>query len=395
MLSMSIVGVVFVCLGLALSVFFSMNRRTWLPVALFVCHAAFAAFYCYYTLGYGGDAYSYYTTVYVEFGPGTDFVRWLTANARDALDATYLDLFMLFHIAGFVALVWFHDLCRDICHQSAALRRGSTALVFMPGLHFWTGAIGKDALAFLGIVTFIRATRREAPLSIGLGIGFLLCAMVRPHMAMLLAVSWGIALIVGARVSVMARAITLLMLATVGMTGVPWVAQYVGLDGVSADAMAEYVEKRQGLNLDGGSSVEIGDYPFPLQFLTLMFRPLFFDAEGLLGLVVSAENAIYVFLALWSAPNLRLALKAAPAPAFMRMNLIFWFSAVSVLGATLANLGLAIRQKTMVLPSFLILTLAALAVRRSSQRSTASYASGQPLVGRPLRPNVLPGRLSR
>ena len=70
---------------------------------------------------------------------------------------------------------------------------------------------------------------------------------------------------------------------------------YVGLQGADTASVESYIEKRQASNLEGGSSVDISEYSFPLQFFTYMYRPLFFDAQTIIALVVSAENAMSSF----------------------------------------------------------------------------------------------------
>ena len=45
-----------------------------------------------------------------------------------------------------------------------------------------------------------------------------------------------------------------------------------------------------------GSGINISNYPLILKLFTFWFRPLFVDAPGAMGLVVSFENMLYVAL---------------------------------------------------------------------------------------------------
>ena len=48
------------------------------------------------------------------------------------------------------------------------------------------------------------------------------------------------------------------------------------------------------------SGVDITSYSLPVQVFTFLYRPLFFDAPGLLGLIVSFENVFYLLITLRS-----------------------------------------------------------------------------------------------
>src|SRR5690606_925068 len=45
-----------------------------------------------------------------------------------------------------------------------------------------------------------------------------------------------------------------------------------------------------------GSGVDMSSYPLILKLFTFWFRPLFLDAPGILGLIVSLENLLYLLL---------------------------------------------------------------------------------------------------
>jgi hypothetical protein len=390
---MTAVGAVFLLLGISLSIVQSTSRRSWLPTWLFGYHTGFAISYWLYSLSYNADSVAYYngTRNFAELTPGTPFISWLTVFLRDTTGGSYFDLFMMFHLPGYLGLVKLFDMLRPFGEQSARLGRLATLVLFLPGLHFWTCAIGKDSLTFLGIVTFLASVHAANRLSLGAISGLAVCALARPHIALLLGASWGLALLFASRVNILVRVATLVALGAAVALAAPWVAEYVGLEGLDADAMDGYVESRQEMYAGKGSSVDMVDYPFPLQVFTFMFRPLFFDANGLLGIVVSAENALYLGLALWTMPRTFMTVWGGGATAFMRMNLVFWGAGVSVLGATISNLGLAIRQKTMVLPSFLLVVMTSLVIaRRVKVRTEQVVQPSNSRVGVGAQPRLLP-----
>jgi len=154
------------------------------------------------------------------------------------------------------------------------------------------------------------------------------------------------------------------------VAAMPQLQQFLALDTFDAESVAEYVQRRQEYNLGGGSSLDLSEYPFPIQFFTYMYRPLFFDANGILGLIVSIENLIYLIATLICIPRLVRLLSGTENAFFWRLNFFFWTLSTAVLATTTANLGIAMRQKTMVLPSLLVLVVGALLQRHPEERTS-------------------------
>lgn len=379
---MTVVGFFFVIVGLLLSVVLSMAFRSMVCVGLFIYHLAASIFYWNYSLTHSADAVGYYEHVPGddEFGVGTSFIRAMTSTLRDLFDASYLDMFMLFHLFGYIGIVLLYALCRQVLLEDDVLPRGRNALLlaiaFLPGLHWWTSAIGKDGLIFLGIVCFVwgAAEPRRRALSLTMGLG--LCVLVRPHMAVMLAAACALGVALSGDVPLRWRLTTTCLLLGGLILAIPLVGDFLRLETLDADTVADYVKERQGYNLAGGSSVDISSYGFVMQFFTYMFRPLFVDAQGALALVVSLENLFYLGGCLYYAPALIRTLWAGEGGFFVRFNFFFWLTATSILAATTSNLGIAIRQKTMVLPSLLLVLLVA-------SRSSAAQAAQVPATAEP------------
>jgi hypothetical protein len=358
-------------LGFLLSVGLSLWTGTFLCLALFAYHLVASIFYWHYSLTHSADSNGYYQFVPDGDGLGlsTRFVGAITAFLREMLSASYLDLFMLFHIFGYVGLVLLYVLCHRVLQDHPEGRYPELALkvgVFLPGLHFWTCAIGKDSLIFLAIVGVIWSLRSARRRAVVLLCGLALCFFIRPHIATALLGACALALVSSSDVPLRWRipAFGLVLIAL--WFAVPLLIDFLKLEDVSMGSVAEYIERRQGDNLDGGTSVDISTYSFPMQFFTYMFRPLFLDASGGLALVVSVENLLYLGLCLYLTPDVFRALWHGHGGFFMRFNFVFWLAATSILAATTANMGLAIRQKTMVLPSLLLVLLTAYATTAST-----------------------------
>lgn len=376
---MTIAGVLWLTIGVLLSIALSFSLRSPAPGVLFVYHLSAAFLSWLYSSNNPADSMDYYSTALsssLRPEVGTALIAWVTATLREALQASYLDLFMVFHLTGYLGVVILYQLLRVILSstelsstQSSTRRNLVWLFALLPGLHVWTSAIGKDAPVFLGVLCFmwgVFSSRGRVPLLL---VGLTICGVIRPHIAALLAGSATLALVLSRNVRPVWR-ITLILALAGGLWGaMPFLLSFVQLESVDAVSVRSYVEERQGMNLEGGSSEEIANYSFPFQWFTFLFRPIFVDASGLLALVASLENLVYLVALVLHAPSIVRLLFAGEHSFFVRFNFVYWAIGSSILGMTTANLGLALRQKMMVVPAMLLLIAAAHAQRVRSHEA--------------------------
>jgi hypothetical protein len=83
-----------------------------------------------------------------------------------------------------------------------------------------------------------------------------------------------------------------------------------------------------------------------------MYRPLFIDAPGALGILTSFENVFILFL------SIRMLFAIAPvwnkSSGFHKTALFFLVMAAFTLAQISGNLGIAMRQKAQLMPLFFI-----------------------------------------
>jgi hypothetical protein len=122
----------------------------------------------------------------------------------------------------------------------------------------------------------------------------------------------------------------------------------------------------QGLNLThrareltkATSGVDITNYSLPFQLFTFLYRPLFVDAPGMLGLFVSFENVFYLAVTLLMVTKLS-GWRFFIFGDFMAKGALYSFITVSIALAQISgNLGLAMRQKSQVMILFMFVVLA-------------------------------------
>ncbi len=363
-----------------------LNSRI-LPWALFVYHLFFTLVYWHYTLSHPADSKGYFRSIGKEIPlrAGTQFIEWTVNRLDTVFSASYLDYFFLFQLAGFLGICVLYRIFKEILlfPTSKRTKQLLLLLVFLPNLHFWTTAIGKDSLIFLGITLVVWGLIEYRTRIPALFSGLVLVYFVRPHVAGFLVMAVLMALLWGPGVNIRWR-----IMGTVIVTGIflyilPLIQDFLGLDEVTTKSVTGYLETRQGYNLEGGSSVDIRGYPLPLKILTYLYRPFFFDARGIMGLIVSVENVLYFLMTviavsrtLWSV------LWRYKFSFFMRFNFFFFLIGTLVFSMSIANTGIAIRQKTMLMPSFMVLAVTVYAIKQyyAGQKSRENPVPGEPVA---------------
>jgi hypothetical protein len=239
-------------------------------------------------------------------------------------------------------------------------------LLFMPSLHYWTSAIGKDSLFFLGICLSIWAAMQYKQRLIALSGGMLLMLAVRPHIAVIAAGAFAMAVMVDRRTRLIVKVPLLLL----SLAGAAFAAASVWstfrIDLTNVDALAEMMAGREAFaeTEDAGRTAVNAGYP--IRLLSLLFRPFFFDAGGALGLIVSFENLLFLILVLLIVFHLRTMTRLARNVPFVRYALVCSAGVAIVLAIGYYNVGLGIRQKaTMILPQVLIAFVAMQAFLRA------------------------------
>jgi len=331
-------------------------RLVWL---LTIWHTAFCIVYWVWSQTAPADSNTYFSNALSNnyaWRPGTTFVTSFTKIFADLLGLSKLNTFLVFNLIGLSGLL----LLANVLSRFWVYRKGASRLIlyvilFLPGLSFWSSAIGKDAISFFAVClaayAFLDISKRKFAFSFAVLIMFL----VRPHIGLLMLFSAGIAIVFGKGISWIQRALLLITSLFAGVFALAFVLNYVGLgETTSLEQITEYVEKRQGYNLGGGSSVLISEMSVPMQMFTYLFRPLFFDAPGVLGLIVSVENLIILSLFIYFIPKHILGIAKNRNPA-VKYHTIFALVSLLVLSGTTANLGIAVRQKAMLMPSILFL----------------------------------------
>lgn len=365
------------CLSLAVGKWLRLNAVT--VLLLYLWHTALSFYFSNYVLQNGGDAFTYYQKARfdaAEPGIGTDFVTWIT-SLPVILGLSYWPISLLFNVVGSIGLLFFYSALNGTS-KPASKSFLSTLLIFLcaflPSLSFWTSGIGKDAIAFLSVGLFLWSTVNFESRQLSMIAAILIMLLVRPHMAVIMVLSVGVGVLFVKELRGAVRFRGIALAAAAAVFAVPFALLYSGAGRFQT--IGQFITERQSQNLGGGSSIDIYGMNPALRLLSFLYRPLPNEVSGIEQFAGSIENLILIALTLGGIVAIR---RAGAVGLFRRyaISSIYALVALGVLSQVTANLGLAARQKCMIVPALLLIFIAAL--RAPSRKS---------VTGPPLQPGV-------
>lgn len=328
---------------------------------LFIYHVVLSFAYYGYILFNPSDSKAYYQKIITNFrgpdwlsfyGTSTTFIEWIGYPFIQYLGFSFEASMALFSFFGFVGFVYFYIFFKENLRFKHHFLGYDliTIIFFLPNLHFWSASFGKGAVIFLGLGLFFFGIVNIQKRYLAVLVGAVIIYHVRPHIMLVILVSSAAGFIFSTkgvgfawRLLFLAGAITAFffiykdVLTLVGIEEEEFVTQ--GLD----------LSQRSRELSKATSGVDITQYNLPMQIFTFLYRPLFVDAPGLLGIIVSFENVFYLLFSLQLLSNIR-GWRYLLTSSFLVKSAFLSFITISAALAQISgNLGLAMRQKSQVM----------------------------------------------
>lgn len=359
--------------------FHSGRHRPWI---LYIWHTIFCFGYLFFISQNSGDATGYYNSALagnIDFRFGTAAVSFISYLFVSIADLSFLGLFLVFNIFGFIGLLAFDSSLKiATMDKSNRVKMLATVIVFMPSVSFWSSAIGKDSLAFMAIGLALWAAidlRKRQGLMI---FSIIIMLLVRPHIAGMLVLALAISSLLDPKIKIKTRMLSGIMAFGAAAVLVPFALNYAGLgDASSLNDVEEYVIQRQGYNMEGGGGVDIASMSLPMQLFTYLFRPAIFEATSITSLAAALDNSLLLVV-------VALALAAYFKRRYFLLvgqRLFMWIYVIlawATLATTTANLGIAVRQKWMFVPFLIFLLIPFIGKTKRKQENLSSPSEAQP-----------------
>ena len=328
---------------------------------LFGYHLIFWGIYYIYALFNNSDSKGYFLRPQRErfdwldsFGTSTTFIDFISYPFIKLLGFNYEMIMLLFAWFGFLGFVYAYLFFRENIPVKITVFKNFdllTLILFFPNMHFWTASLGKGAPIFLGLMMFAYAIKNTKSRLTTLIIGSILIYYIRPHVFMFVAVGTVLGYMSGKeKISFWKKAIIYISLIGGLVLVQDTILGVAGLEGSEnlVEGFEDFSEDRSASLGTSGSGVSMASYPLPLKFFTFWFRPLFFDAPGLLGLITSVENLMYLLL-FFKILKKDFITFIKNSTVVVKMSLVVFLLSSFAMTFVMSNLGIIMRQKSMVM----------------------------------------------
>jgi hypothetical protein len=309
---------------------------------------------------------------------GTGFPALLTGIIYTITGPTRLGGYLVHAWIGFLGLFLFYR-AFVIAVPEGRRRTYARLLFFLPSQIFWSSQIGKDSwmIFALGIVAFGVARMLTGRMGRGLvvaGIGLWFASLVRPHVAGIAGIAIAAAVVMRRprselrQIAPIAKGLSLAVVCILAVLLVGQAQRYLEDSGIDTrKGFAQALDQASRGGAFGGSVFVPTPVHSPSQVpgaaVTVLFRPFLTEVENTQTALVALEGTFLLGLSL-----LRLRWGLAALRSVRRQPYIAYaiaFTAIFVFAfSSFANFGLLVRQRTQVMPVFLVL-IAVPAARRS------------------------------
>lgn len=331
---------------------------------LFVYHLLFGVYYCFFVLG---DAVGYWRQAKImteqDFiqsfteDQGTYFILALNYIPSNVFDLSYFAGTMIYTLIGFIGLGYFFVIAVNLVPKNSKINGYHLfpLLFFLPNLHFWSCGVGKDSLLFFCIAIFTYGLLQPVKRMPMIIFGLVLAYFVRPHITLFMLLGFGMAYFSGKNISIYQRVLFFAVMIGIAIAILPMVLKFAKIEEATIDAFDKFSSNKASLlsRKSAGSAVDISGYPFPVKVFTFLYRPLFFDINGIPAVLASIEN-LFLLILTFNIFKTNPIQSFKKAPFVIQGMLYFLLIGTLAFSQTLGNLGIMIRMRNMFLPGLII-----------------------------------------
>ncbi|WP_051931133.1 hypothetical protein [Gillisia sp. Hel_I_29] len=328
---------------------------------LFFYHIFFGVIYYLYASFNPSDSHKYFSWPQRVgrswsgfFGTETTFINFINYPFINYLGFSYEMMMLLYTWIGFMGFVFAYLFFKENISLDVKVFKKIdflSLILFLPNMHFWTASLGKGALIFLFLMIFSYSISKPKDRYMGVVISSLFIFYIRPHIFLLIAVGVIVGFLSGKQKlnwKIKSIICSILILAlSLAKDKILGVVNLENSQNLVADFL-KFTSNRANDLSESSSGVNMAGYSFPEKMFTFWFRPLFLDAPGILGVIVSFENLIYLllFLKIFKRNFVQF---IRTAPSNVKMSLVLFLLTSFAMTFVMSNLGIIIRQKSMIM----------------------------------------------
>ena len=339
---------------------------------LFFWHFIIGCAYCYNVSDGTGDAYTYWfapqnqgwpvVMSYINRGSASGYVYLLNYYPAHVLNLSFFTGSMLYMVLGYIAFVYMYKVIKENVPRFMILRKIKVLWIpvfpyflFLPNIHYWSSGVGKDTLLFFSIIIFMYALGRIRKRMIFIILAIAISIFIRPHILLYLLMAFGVSTVLEGRIKIYKKVILCLLFLGGALYLFPHVAKFARLDDFQSESISSYSNQHISKlsKARTSSSIDVSSYPYPIKVFTFLFRPLYFDLKGMLAMLASTENLLYLLFFCRVVIN-------KPFKSYrlgsitLKAMVVFFVLGTLTFPLLLGNLGIILRQKSPFMVMFLI-----------------------------------------
>ena len=346
------------------------------PFLLLAYHLAFAWVGCEYILTHHGDAERYWflgqdlsSSFWTDFlKPGTDVVRFLTFPLVKFFGMPFWGGFFIFSLLSFSGIALLYRTLMQRAGDSPRHQLLVMVLMLLPNFHFWTSLIGKEAVLIIPIALFIREVSLKKYFSFLLLGSVFFIALIRPHIAFILLLSYVLSLLWTLRLPNRSKAIILGGFFAATALFAFLLTRLQDFSGGFQRVLQKYEAHIRHFKTTDGY-IPLDEYQLPYKIFTFWFRPLPFEKVGVLYTVLSIENMFLLLLSVWVAVYVVKYFHVLKNRMLFVLPVVFVFIFSLMYVYAYANYGIIMRTRVMAVPFLYLLFMEVFDMRISRNYS--------------------------
>ena len=337
------------------------NRES---ILIYFWHSFFAMIFIILDLGHGFDSVDWYLKRQFIPGLSNSFI-YSVSYTLDLLFIGYLGQNALFNIMGGASLLILYSLVKNLQKNNKTFfYKISVLVIFLPGFSLWSSGINKDSISIFGLCLMLFSVSSKEKQWILFSISVILFSLARPHL-LLFVISGSLPFLiyyyVGSKLNFLLKNILLIFFSIVLLFFINYALFFIPYDG----SISLYIDKL----LSFGSMLRTSyqhtslgiklDTSYLARIFYFLFKPFPSDVQGIRSVYFVLESAALMILFVTFFFGILLIKKNI---LFKNMKnsffiYMFFFSVpfILVFSYYLSNYGIAIRQKWMLLPFFIIM----------------------------------------
>jgi hypothetical protein len=337
-------------------------------IFLYLWHTLYCLVACWYSLNYVSDAFGYYQKAQMNewaFSFGTEFVDFFTKVLYEFFGLSFVGLFLVFNLFGVIGLLAFDASLRAATiYKKTIIKILGTVIVLLPSVSFWSSAIGKDSISFMSVCLILWSSINLKRRINILFLSIILMLLVRPHIAFIMMIATAFGILFDPLTSKKSKIVISSFIIFGVLMLFPFIISFSGYDdALNISGVAEFIETRQGFNMEGGGGIDISSMNLFEQLVAYLFRPFAFEVDNIFSAAAAFDNTILLGMFFVFCINVFSGRKSN----LNENRVLLWLYACLVwtlLAMTTSNMGIALRQKWMFAPILIYLVISLMGERK-------------------------------